>query len=155
MTEPTTQDFSMADLAFKVDQAIDDHANPSDESEITFPGWPLDAAHDADLIERLKRGEGRAHEVKLHTDAAGQHFAVRDWDAAMQARAEEDAAYDARPAADVAAVQPGAHQPAYVRAPRPHSAVANKVYEHVGAMASVRLMEALIQNEMARKENQV
>lgn len=150
-----TQDFTMADLAYKVGVAVADHANPSDELEDTFPGWPLDARRDADMIARLQRGEGRPHEVKLHTDAAGQHWAVHDFDAAMQARAAEDQAYDARPASDIVSERPDPDRPPYrsSRAPR-HDAEANRVYEHVGAMAGVRLFEALIQGAMARKEKQ-
>ena len=134
---------AMADLARKVGQAIDDHANPSDESEATFPGWPLDATRDADLIARLQRGEGRAYQIRLQRDDGGKQWAVHDFAVSMDR--EVDALEQAAPPVE----RPDPDRPAYVRTARPHGPAANEAYGHIGVMAGRRLFEALLQGEQS------
>ncbi len=138
----------IADLAWKVGQAIDEHANPIDESEATPPGVQLDPTRDAEAIDRLQRGGGGEHAIKLHTAADGTLWAVNDWDAQMRLMERADAEYDARPQPSAA----GQTDSADADRPTHHSPAANVAYEHIGVMAGRRLLEALLQGEMTRKE---
>jgi hypothetical protein len=92
----------MPELADKVDRAIDEHANGhEDDAAGLFPGVRLDQGNPrhAELINRLQRGAGKSHEIKLVIDKDGSHWAVRDFDASLKSTEQEDREYDERHAA--------------------------------------------------------